>query len=243
MKNTSKILVGLFILIIAGLLSSNIAMKKEYDKRNKADIYWTYDDVLKQPFKHLKITGGNGTQIAYEQSAQSSVRISREWKTWYKGGVKAHVSNDTLYLNFDFIPGDQYAKQWIANTTTVRIFSPELLSIDGLNTNIELYKLKQKNLSIQMAGKSRFEVESLIPSFDSLMIQQKDSSVVIFEMSPDYHPPHGSRETMYVQYVRANLEAVTLLDLGHAQIKTLDLKIADSSSIILSGSAFKKVDK
>jgi len=240
MKFTSKILVGLFILLIAGVLSSNIIMKREYDRVNKSDIYWTYDNVLEQPFKFLKITGGNGTKIAYEQNAESSVRILREWKTWFKGGIKAHVSNDTLYINFDYKPENLYSKFWMENITTVRIFSPELLSVEGHNTNFEMFKLKQKSIRVSMTGKSKFELESMLSAFDSLTISQKDSSVVVFEMSPDYRSAFVNRETMSMQFVKAQLEGYTLLDLGHAQISSLELKIADSSAIILSGSALKK---
>jgi len=266
MKFTSKILVGLFILLIAGVLSSNIIMKREYDRVNKSDIYWTYDNVLEQPFKFLKITGGNGTKIAYEQNAESSVRILREWKTWFKGGIKAHVSNDTLYIDFDYKPENLYSKFWMENVTTVRIFSPELLSVEGHNTNFEMFKLKQKNILVSMTGKSKFELESMLPAFDSLTISQKDSAVVVFEMSPDFKPAAvtdqqgtvklkvknggtgtftpspatASREAMSINSVKAELEGYSLLDLGHAQIQSLQLQIADSSAIILSGSALKK---
>jgi hypothetical protein len=39
----------------------------------------------------------------------------------------------------------------------------------------------------------------------------------------------------------AIVEGYSLLDLGHAQINSLQLSIADSSAIILSGGALKKL--
>ena len=74
------------------LLSSNIILKKEYDKVDKTDIYWTYENVLQQPFKYLKITGGNGSRIAFEQSPKYSVRILQEWKRYHNGEIKTHVN-------------------------------------------------------------------------------------------------------------------------------------------------------
>src|ERR1043165_300991 len=139
MKFTSKILLALLIILIGGLLSSNIILKKEYDKVDKSEIYWNYEKVLQQSFKYLKITGGNGTRIAFEQSTKYSVRILQEWKRYHKGEIKAHVTNDTLYINFDFIPSNLYEKWWMRNTTSVRIFSPELLSVEGFNTNFEMF--------------------------------------------------------------------------------------------------------
>lgn len=266
MKFTSKILTGLLFLLFAGILSSNIILKRQYDKVDKSDNYWNYESVLQQPFKHLKIIGGNTTRIAYEQSTKCSVRILQEWKNWFKGAIKAQVSNDTLYINFDYTPGNLFNKFWMENRTTVRIFSPELLSVDGFNTNFEMFKLNQKSITVNMAGKSKFEVESMIPALDSLTISQKDSSEVVFEMSPFYFPVAAAgspqkinfqttnggtatytpptqiatKEAMFINAVKADLQGYTLLDLGHAQIQSLQLQIADSSAIILSGSALKK---
>lgn len=270
MKFTSKVLLALLVILIGGLLSSNIILKKEYDKVDKTDIYWNYERVLQQPFKYLKITGGNGTRIAFEQSPKYSVRILQEWKRWHGGEIKTHVNNDTLFINFDFVPSNLYEKFWMQSITAVRIFSPELLSVDGFNTNFEMFKLKQNSMNVNMSGKSQFEVESMIPSLDSLTISQRDSSEVTFEMSPVYaeatvskgkeititdtvkgnliffNPgPQDikSKEAMAIKSVKANLQGYSLLDLGHAQIQNMKLQIADSSAIILSGGALSKIGK
>ncbi|MEJ7676585.1 MAG: hypothetical protein WKG06_01660 [Segetibacter sp.] len=50
-------------------------------------------------------------------------------------------------------------------------------------------------------------------------------------------------ETMTVQSVTANLKDISLLDIGHAQIKSLKLDIADSSAVILSGGTLKTIRK
>jgi hypothetical protein len=271
MKLTSKVLLVLLLLLIVELVSSNIILKKEYDKMDKSDIYWTYEKVLQQPFKYLKITGGNGTRIAFEQSTKSSVRILQEWKRYHHGEIKAHVANDTLYINFDFTPANLYEKFWMQNITAVRIFSPELLSVEGYNTNFEMYKLKQKSINVNLSGKSQFEVESMIPAMDSLTIAQTDSSAIVFEMSPEYKKvpsstdepkpmvvksnvnggvvtytpgsPIASPEAMSINSVKADLQGYTILDLGHAQVRALQLHIADSSAIILSGGALRKINK
>jgi hypothetical protein len=258
----------MLFMLVAGLLSSNMILKKEYDKVDKSDIYWTFGNILEQPFKYLKIKGGNITNIAFEQSSNCSVRVLRDWEGYHERRVKAFVKNDTLFVDFPDNPKNMYEKFWMKGMTLVRIFSPELLSVDGFDTKFEMFKLKQKSLTVSMSGKSTFEVESLIPGLDTLHISQKDSSEVIFEMSPEYKsvqstsenqkviidqakpglvtlnpPPQQikSDETMTIQSVNANLQGYTLLDLGHAQIKSLQLTIADSSAIILSGGTLKKV--
>ncbi len=268
MKFTSKVLVALTVILIGALLSSNIILKREYDKVDKSDIYWNYHKILQEPFKYLKITGGNGTRIAFEQSPNYSVRILQEWERYHGGKIKAHVTNDTLYITFDYVPPTPYDFFYIKNTTTVRIFSPELLSFDGFNTNFEMYQMKQKSMNVNITGRSKFEIESMLRSMDSITVFQRDSSEVVFEMSPDYKPvkstekeksvtvtigsaPPGlssltqieSPEAMSIKSVNADIQGYSLLDLGHAQIDSLQLKIADSSAIILSGGALRKIMK
>ena len=265
MKLTSTILLFIFLLMIAGLFSSNMILKKQYDAIDKEDNYWTYNKVLEQPFTHLHITGGNGTNIYYEQSSRPSVRLLQEWVKYQRGEVKAHVSNDTLYLNFDFTPANLFEKFWLKNNTPVRIFSPQLLSVTGNNTHFEMLKLRQKSISINMSGKSKFEIESMYPDLDSISVRQSDSSAVVIEMSPDYRkkssqterqgkiqfhnadggftvysPQNDFNESMSINAVTANIKDHSILDIGHAQIKKLEVNVSDSSAIVLSGGTLRK---
>lgn len=269
MKFTSRILLLLLLVLLAGLLSSNIILKKQYDAIDKSDLYWTYAKILEQPFWHLKITGGNGTHIAFEQSAKPSVRLLQDWVRFHGGEVKAAVKNDTLFINFDFKPANEYEKFWLKTVTPVRIFSPQLLSVTGFNTNFEMFKLKQKSINVNMTGKSGFEVESMLPVLDTVNVYQRDSAQVTFEMSPDYvtssasdskqeggklqitfgdavispTPKQAKTNVAFsINTVNADLKDYTILDIGHAQIQNLQLHIADSSAIILSGGALRKIN-
>lgn len=276
MKVSTIILLVTLVLLVTGLFASNVLLKKEYDKADKSDLYWTYGKILEQPFKHLKIEGGNVTNIAFEQSKKPSVRVLKNWDGYEKGLVKTFVKNDTLFVKFPNTYRSPEEKEWMKYMTLVRIFSPQLLSVDGFNTNFGLFKLKQKSITINLSGKSRLEVESYLYNLDTLNISQRDSSKVVFEMSPDlmrsgptnFHDPglegpatissedlnpshimiepapvRKGWETMNVQSVTANVQDVSLLDIGHAQIKSLKLNIADSSAVILSGGTLKTMLK
>src|SRR4051812_47653535 len=107
------------------------------------------------------------------------------WKNFDVTGVRAVVRHDTLFLYFSKEIRDPNEKRYMSWNTLVRVFSPELLSVDGNDTNFGLYKLKQKNISINLSGKSKLEVESYLNSFDSVHVAARDSSEVVFEMSPD----------------------------------------------------------
>lgn len=250
MKLTTRILVGLFILMIIGLVVSNGFLKRKYNSIDKSDLYWTYNKVLEKPFKHLNITGGNGTNIFYEQSDKPSVRLSQEWVAYHNGAIKTDVINDTLFLDFNYIPANPSEKSYLRWAAPVRIFSPELLSVTGVNTNFEMQKLKQKSIRVNISGRSRFEVESMLPQMDSIDVTQSDSSSVIFEMSPDYRkssspnlaskdPKNTFDETMSFNSVTAKISGHSILDIGHAQVENFNLNVSDSSAIVLSGTALK----
>jgi len=261
MKWTTRILSGVFLLLIMGLMASNVVLKKEYDKVDKNDAYWTYGKVLEEHFKYLKIDGGNTTNIAFEQSPNCSVRILHDWQRGHSNPIKSYVSNDTLYVKFDYVSSDNGEKNWMKWMTMIRIFAPELLVVDGSNTNFEMFKLKQSNISVNMSGRSRFEVESFFPDMDSVRVVTRDSSEIVFEMSPEYKQPkadegHGkllivgppgetkrSSESMTMRSLDADLGGSSILDVGHAQIQNLKLTITDTSAILLSGQALRKFGK
>ena len=140
MKLTTKILLAMLLLFTLGLFASNVLLKKEYDKTDKNDIYWTYGKILEQPFKYLNIEGGNVTNIAYEQSKTASVRVFKDWDGYKSGSVKAHVKNDTLFITFPNTYKDEYEKRWLNWNTLVRIFSPELLAVNGVDTKFEMFR-------------------------------------------------------------------------------------------------------
>ncbi len=275
MKLSTIILLATFVLLLTTLFATNIILKKEYNRLDKSDSYWTYDKILEQPFQYLKIEGGNNSHIVYQQSASPSVRVSRNWTSFNKGSARIFVKNDTLFLKFP-TSIDVHDLGYLKWNTPFRIFSPRLVSIDGLNTNFELQKLKQNNITINLKGRSRLEVESYQNHFDTIHITQQDSSEVIFEISPDlkgktiepnnkivvrenlpsskannsnlqkiFNPEvqPSSWETLYVENVQAKIQGLSILDLGHAQIKSLQLNISDTSAIILAGSSLLKLNK
>ena len=259
MKWSTKILTALLIVIVAGLLASNIVLKQEYNKLDKNDTYWTYGKLSEQHFKYVKIEGGNSTKIAFEQSPNCSVRVLHDWQRVRPNPIETIIKNDTLYIKFIYSPADEGEKNWMHWLTLVRVFAPELTYVEGFNTNFFMNKMKQKNISVNMSGKSKFEIESFIPDFDSVYVTQKDSSEVVFEMSPEYKPTKPiqnnsqilikgqpepnqiNREAFTMQSLDATLEGNTLLDVGRGKIQSLKLDITDTSAIILSGHDLRKL--
>ncbi len=239
-KLSTIILTVLLTLIIAGIFASNIILKKVYDKVDKSDVYWNYNIILSQPYKYLKIDGGNITTIMFEQSKKPSVRVLNYWDDYKKdSSLSVHVKNDTLFLKFPNKYRNEGEKEWMQSQVLVRLFAPQLLSIDGSDTNFELQKLKQANINIRLSGNSRLEVETYLPNFDNLNVTQSDSSQVVFEMSPDLKV----FPIMHFNNVSANMTGYTLLDVGRSYIDHVKLNISDSSAVILSGKSLRAIPK
>lgn len=235
-KLSNTILITVLGLMVVGIFASNLVLKHEYDKIDKGDLYWNYNRVFEQPYKHLKIEGGNITNIIFEQNKNPSVRVLNDWREYEKDVTfKTFVKNDTLHLIFPNKYKSIGERDWMGRTVLVRLFAPQLLSIDGSDTNFELQKLKQANISIHLKGKSRLEVESYNHDFDTLNVTQADSSQVLFEMSPELK----GTQNMSFKTVTAALTDYTLLDIGHGYAGKLNLSLADSSAIILSGKSLK----
>lgn len=231
MKLTSKILLVMLGAFVICLFTSNMILKKRYDSADKSDYYWNYNKISTLPFKYLKIDGGNVTNIVFEQQKNCSVRVLDYWGGYDKDSIITYTSGDTLNLQFIKSSTDLYKKSWMETNVLVRIAAPQLLAIDGYNTNFEMEKLIQKELYINLAGKSRIEVESNTHNFDKLFINQRDSSQVIFEMNPDLK----QTPIINVKNVVVKMQGVTLLDIGHMKVGNLQLDVAESSAIILSG--------
>jgi len=235
-KISTIIVISLFVLMVLGVFASNLVVKDVYNKIDHGDLYWNYNPILVQPFKHLKINGGNITNIVFEQNPKSSVRVLSDWDRYKKDETfTAAVKNDTLYINFPNKYDNEGQHNWMSRQVLVRLFAPQLLTINGANTNLLLEKLDQPDINANMTGKSRLAIESNNRSFGSVNINQADSSQVLLKMSPELN---GSKN-IHIQTLSAGLKDYTLLDMGHAYADKLNLSIADSSAIILSGKSLK----
>ncbi|MGY4383993.1 uncharacterized protein YkuJ [Pedobacter sp. UYP24] len=232
MKISSSILLALFILLVSSLFASNILLKNQLMHIDKTDFYWNYNKISSKPFKHLTIEGGNETHIYFQQNNTCSVKVYDIWEGYEKDStVKVFVKNDTLHLKFDYKASNLNDKYFLSNNVLLRISAPELLSVNGLNTNLEMFDIRQKKLNISMSGKSQLQMQTSISIIDSLNIMQKDSSDILFEKNPYLK---GS-PTFSVKYLQANVTGVSKLDISHINPESLRLLIGDSSAVYLSG--------
>lgn len=256
MKLTKKIMFGMLLLFMCSITVSAVMFKKIHDQNDKGELYFIYGTILEQPFSHLVVNGGNVSNIIYEPAEKASVRVYKRWNGYKENRIKAFVSNDTLYLEFPGKYNDIYEKNQLKYTPMVRLFSPQLKSVTGTNTGVQLLKFQQRNLAVNISGSSKFEVESLIYNFDKVSIKATDSSDVVFEVSPSRKksPETPGVKTMMneipetvkgwdafnIHSLDAFVSGHSFIDVGHAQIDSLKMQVGDSSAIILSGGTIKK---
>lgn len=240
MKLSTKFLGGLGVLTVAALFSANIAIKQNYDNTDKDSFYWGYGKILEQSFRHIRIEGGNTTQIAFEQNEKPSVRVLKQWPGYQNGSVKVFVRADTLFIKFPNLAAADNAKvrDWTKHTTLVRIFAPQLASVEGFDTDFDLHKLHQKNISVNLSGHSAMEIETSSMEMDSLRVVESDASNISFETSPDVIA--GS--IIRIRSADIHLQGTSKLDLGSAQVSSLRINVADSALINLSGFSVNKIN-
>jgi hypothetical protein len=240
LKLSTKILLVSLVLITIGLFASNMALKAEYKKLDKRDKYWNYTTVLSQPFKHLKIDGGNVTQVVFEQAPTSTVRLIKYWTNYkLESAFKAYVSNDTLHISMAYHPQKDSNKEWMENAQLIRISAPQLLSIEANNIQLAIENLKQNSLNLNIAGHSKLWVKSLNNKIDSLNVVEHNNAEVHINVTDNFKGPNA----IDFQHINANLNDGSFLDVGRSYTNDLKLNMADSSSIILSGKSVSKLHK
>ena len=236
MKLSNTILITSLAIGISGLFGSNYIMKNEFDRIDKTDPYWTYKKIEDRPFRHLVITGGNISNILFEQSPHSFVKVMTNWRGSGDGSVKANVVNDTLYLDFANQSSDIYEKYWLRDVVPVRISTPSMISVDGSNTKLVVDKFNQPTFKIGLKGDSKIQVNCFRTHFDRLEIEQRDSSLVAFTVSKELFVP----DSIKVNHVIADGSGTSLLNLRTATIDSLQVHLADAASIALNGYSLKK---
>ena len=240
MKLSSKILTILLLLVVVAMVFSNFTLKKEFDKMDKTDLYWDFEKISEQQFRHVKIENGNITNVVFETNPKYSVRIFKGWKYFGRDTIKTYILSDTLFIIFPKIEEMEFhLREWMKYMVLIRVFAPDLISLEAHNSNFNLFKLNQSRLAIKLSGKSETEVETYSPFFKKLDISESDSSSVFFEISPDIK---GSG-TIYIDSVNATLKDLSWLGLGHAQIKSFNESIEDSSAVEISGKTLKTIKK
>lgn len=237
MKWSNIFLTTLGAAALTGIIGSNYILKQVYNRTDKSDPYWNFKKILDGPFHHLKINGGNISNIVYEQGDKHSVKILSAWRGATDGSVKTSINDDTLTIDFLNHYKDLYEKFWLRDQVTVRISAPELISVTGNDTKLLLNKFNRPSLNIYAAGNTKLLINTYRNQFDSVNVVQRDSSLAYMVKSEDIIGPN----ILTIDKLTADCSGNSLLNLRSSVIEHLDLKMSDSASIALSGATLDKL--
>lgn len=236
MKWSNVILSSSLALGITGLFGANAVLKREYDSIDKSDKYWNYTKLSDKPFRHIKITGGNVSNIVYEQAPHTVIKVMSAWRGSEDGAVKAVVLNDTLVVDYANTYKDIYEKYWLRDAVTVRITAPAVESVSGTDTKLVFNKFDQPSLKVELQGNSRLVINSYRTDFDRFDVNQSDSSLTVLSMSNETF----TNDIITIKELNATGTGVSLLNLRSSKVDQLNLNMADSASVALSGYSLGK---
>lgn len=237
MKISTKILIGLCLFLVGGLFASNMILKKEYDNPNKKGRFGDYKTVLQQPFRHLKVENGKDYGvIIIMQGDKSEVRVPKTWTNFSLDTADKYVKNDTLFLKFT---EKEKPQSYSYSSSATYVFAPEMLSVEGNNTEIQLAAFKQKTLDIRLSNASLIDISRDFSDLDSLKLSLSGISQLNFVLTGK----QASNHFIKVQSVKANLQDSSKLYMNFVDIKSLKLTSTPNNEIQLSSGTLQTLLK
>lgn len=97
MKTSNKLLIALAVVVLAGLISSNVVLKAEYeDIKANPRPEDGFQFVTVTAFSHVKVNSlSPGIRFFVQQGSRPSVQVYNEWAS----RIHTRVQNDTLFVD------------------------------------------------------------------------------------------------------------------------------------------------
>jgi hypothetical protein len=237
MKKASGMLVIVGVILFISVIASNLILRNQFNKIDKTDPFWNYTKLATGSFHHIMISGSNETRVVFSPGPNGSVGVLNFWESEMRKRVQASIAHDTLFVHMDDRTDPPNMREWMKYRVLMAISAPEIYSVVARDANLDMTKMKQQNISIDLSGKSRMEFESFTSDFDSLSIMQRDSSELKFEMADEL----GNFRVLHARSIRSNVQGYSFLNIGHFQIQSFSPVIGDSSAIAVSGGTLKNL--
>jgi hypothetical protein len=186
-KWSTRLLVGVFALILCSSFASTLLLKREYDKQKKevnpAHIPLKgFNQALNQSFKHIKIEKCFHTNVLFETRKEYAVYIDKKNIADPKWSKRIYILNDTLFIkNIDededaFNNNDKEKKQ--EEKIPVQIYAPEFESITVATGSFQINSLNQKSLIANLSKTSSLSIENMSQDLDVLKISMTGNSTL-----------------------------------------------------------------
>lgn len=239
MKLSVRILSGMLLLALVALVFSNFAMKSEFEKIDKSDFYWNYDKISNGHFSHIKIDGGNFSGISIEQSDSFAVKVWKDIKYYDNMSYQTGIVNDTLFIKMAVDVKTPQARNAFQYFKLLRILTPKLESVTGVDANIELIRMRQPEIVMNMSGKSIVNYQTDLLQLNKMKISASDSTQVFIGANPEIKADGIFR----MNFLDAEITGNSSLQLDRGKLDSLDYILSDSAAIFLSGHTLGKIKK
>lgn len=180
MKTSNKILLGLFIGLFATLIWVDFSLQAVYAKINLSDAFKNYQNIAVQPFKHLKITGGNAYAIEIRQAEKFDMKVMTSRASFLKTTAK----NDTLFVRF-LVAGSPQNRFADDLPLGLIISCPSLIDIVANGTNNFISNWHSDSLNISLTGNASAKFNDV--KLHKLIATGNHNSVFDFQMANQLH--------------------------------------------------------
>lgn len=231
MKLSTKLLTGLLGILLVTMLVSAFSVKTEFDKINQKDLYWDFDKLSNKPFKHLKVIGQKDAtgKVNIIEDKNFAVNVSKKWAE----EVKISFENDTLIIRFfkNLSKSNKkvFTQNYIRPENFVTILCPEISSVKGEMTTINIDSLNQDKLLIEANKITAININHM--KIPSLTIQLDKFSDCEFD----------NRRTYNFKNLEANVASRAVLKMRGVYPKNFILNTNEMSIVEMNGTALKAV--
>jgi hypothetical protein len=236
-KWSTKLLVGVFALVVSSIFASNLMLKNEYDlnKNKPKDRFAGYQKMVNQPFKHIVVDSGRIVRdIYFENSNQSAVYIA-ENEDMNKWAQNIFVKNDTLFVTFK--PDDTNKMNSFPSAVTpfLHILAPNIESINLNYTELFIRDFQQNSLNINLLDKSSCTMGRANP-VDFCKVTMSDYSTFKVDLPIDL-------QIINIKSVEVSMQKNSSLQLKQAQIEEIKLNTKGDNTVELSSTTLMNLMK
>lgn len=230
MKTSIKLLLALFVLIVAGLFYAKYDLKGQYNVLDKSDPYFGFETIDGLTFNHIKIEGGNISHLYIEPSETNSLLIEKQMLEI----VTYEISADTLTISYPesyTIVENSGRNYWgIRDRSSVIIRYNAVESILARDASIGMELKTQTTFKTQLFGNSNLELFTNEMALQELNIESYGHS---------QHRINSPTEINNLALLNLSLSDQSLAELYRISSDSVAIKL-DSTSRISGDATFFK---
>jgi hypothetical protein len=228
----SYILIGVIVTLLVGsIFASNYLLKKKYDTMNAIQFREDYTALSRQPFKYLKIDGGNCLSIIpIKKDTFNAVMLRNDEYTDYNfkhilnGNITTQIVDDTLIIK---IPAVQRQRADLRRVNFLEIHVKDLASIDITDTYVDVLGLEQPNFTAILRGASRLDLGT--KKLEKLALNISSGS------------QFWAIDSLKINVLEAEVADKGTLNLPAAQVNEFRVKMTENSVVQLSSKMWTKL--